>query len=334
MRYAIISDVHANRTALRAVEEAVRQLRRELMNEEITYWFLGDLVGYGPAEEALECIRWLRRESGIPFDPDTNLGERWVPGNHDGWLVSPGEQLRPDAVATLRRQIDLLQQPGHEEDREWFFRIVRAALHRQPAVDQPDVLGEETRSLVIEPHAVLTMAFVHASVFPATRRITYLYPWRQTLLAEDLRQLRMQSPAPILCLFHGHTHFPVFARLGEDGQTVVFQPIKYGQPIRLNEGCYAINPGSVGQPRDGDTRAAFVILDTEAGTVEFRRVEYDVHEVVHKLNRESQQAPHEHRQVYQPLVDRLRTANGGEELHSYRGIYRSPEWDLEVVKPA
>jgi diadenosine tetraphosphatase ApaH/serine/threonine PP2A family protein phosphatase len=40
-----------------------------------------------------------------------------------------------------------------------------------------------------------------------------------------------------------------------------------------------LNPGSVGQPRDGDPRASFAILDTEQETWEMRRAEYDVNEV-------------------------------------------------------
>jgi diadenosine tetraphosphatase ApaH/serine/threonine PP2A family protein phosphatase len=37
-----------------------------------------------------------------------------------------------------------------------------------------------------------------------------------------------------------------------------------------------LNPGSVGQPRDGDPRAAYLLLDLEAGRAEFKRVDYDV----------------------------------------------------------
>ena len=38
---------------------------------------------------------------------------------------------------------------------------------------------------------------------------------------------------------------------------------------------YLVNVGSVGQPRDGDARASYAVVDTDAGTVEIRRVEYD-----------------------------------------------------------
>ena len=46
--------------------------------------------------------------------------------------------------------------------------------------------------------------------------------------------------------------------------------------VDLAEGAWLLNPGSVGQPRDGDPRAAWLLLDTEAWTAAFHRTEYDV----------------------------------------------------------
>src|ERR1700723_218866 len=46
---------------------------------------------------------------------------------------------------------------------------------------------------------------------------------------------------------------------------------------------YLLNPGSIGQPRDGDTRAAFAIADLENGSVEFWRVPYDVQDVQQRM---------------------------------------------------
>jgi len=46
--------------------------------------------------------------------------------------------------------------------------------------------------------------------------------------------------------------------------------------LELGEGPFLLNPGSVGQPRDGDPRAAFLILDTTANTATWRRVDYDI----------------------------------------------------------
>jgi predicted phosphodiesterase len=78
-----------------------------------------------------------------------------------------------------------------------------------------------------------------------------------------------------LCFF-GHTHFP-FIYVEKDqtveGTFVQNCPLE----IKLEKGArYLINPGSVGQPRDRDPRAAYVIYDSEARKIKFYRVEYDV----------------------------------------------------------
>jgi diadenosine tetraphosphatase ApaH/serine/threonine PP2A family protein phosphatase len=81
------------------------------------------------------------------------------------------------------------------------------------------------------------------------------------------------ASAPI-CLF-GHTHVPVIfssasrPRPGRDDLT--------DDEIELpSDGCVLINVGSVGQPRDGDPRAAYGILDLERRTIVLRRVPYDI----------------------------------------------------------
>ncbi len=81
-----------------------------------------------------------------------------------------------------------------------------------------------------------------------------------------------------VCLF-GHTHLPVaFVRGrrrlsavlpdGGDTMALTFEP----------DTLYLINPGSVGQPRDGDARAAFALLDDEVGEVQLKRVPYSIDE--------------------------------------------------------
>jgi diadenosine tetraphosphatase ApaH/serine/threonine PP2A family protein phosphatase len=76
-----------------------------------------------------------------------------------------------------------------------------------------------------------------------------------------------------LCL-HGHTHVPIIFR-ADDGQ-VRAVPATPGAPITVNTGRLLANPGSVGQPRDGNPAASYLVVDTEAQTAEFRRVSYDV----------------------------------------------------------
>lgn len=80
-----------------------------------------------------------------------------------------------------------------------------------------------------------------------------------------------------LCLF-GHTHLPmVYRAVGGDVEATTGLP---GESVTLGEDRSLVNPGSVGQPRDGLADAAYAILETGGDpgrdTVEFRRVAYDI----------------------------------------------------------
>ncbi len=72
----------------------------------------------------------------------------------------------------------------------------------------------------------------------------------------------------------GHSHVALHVQLEGDGFTGGLSPA--GTEVDLGRGRALLNPGSVGQPRDGDPRAAYLLLDLDARTASFRRVEYDV----------------------------------------------------------
>ena len=99
-----------------------------------------------------------------------------------------------------------------------------------------------------------------------------------------------------LCLF-GHTHYPVTFELSNDSFDSVGSASAPQMQVQMRDGCkYLINPGSVGQPRDGDPRASFAIWDADRGRIEFYRVEYDV-----KLTQEKMRAV----DLPSYLIDRL-----------------------------
>ncbi len=77
--------------------------------------------------------------------------------------------------------------------------------------------------------------------------------------------------------FHGHTHVPVVYEQTPFG-AVHYDPYTFdnGEFKLLPGKKYFVNVGSVGQPRDGDPRACYVIYDTGARALRFRRVQYDV----------------------------------------------------------
>ncbi len=86
-----------------------------------------------------------------------------------------------------------------------------------------------------------------------------------------------------VCLI-GHSHVPgVFVF---DGEQVTGAPLLPEHPLRLSpERRYIINVGSVGQPRDGDARAAYAWLDEEAQTVLLLRLAYPVERTQEKMNK-------------------------------------------------
>jgi diadenosine tetraphosphatase ApaH/serine/threonine PP2A family protein phosphatase len=73
---------------------------------------------------------------------------------------------------------------------------------------------------------------------------------------------------------HGHTHVPRAWR--QTGRSAWDDGFTVGTPLALGGDTWFLNPGSVGQPRDHDPRAAALILDTEAGTATLLRVPYDI----------------------------------------------------------
>jgi predicted phosphodiesterase len=86
-----------------------------------------------------------------------------------------------------------------------------------------------------------------------------------------------------LCLF-GHTHYPVTFELSDESFDSVGSASAPQMIVQMRDGCkYLLNPGSVGQPRDGDPRAAYAIADTTARRVELYRLKYPVEETQTKI---------------------------------------------------
>jgi diadenosine tetraphosphatase ApaH/serine/threonine PP2A family protein phosphatase len=76
--------------------------------------------------------------------------------------------------------------------------------------------------------------------------------------------------------FIGHTHIAMYAFLKEDEEVAQISALQHDEKLDLLAGRFLINPGSVGQPRDRDPRAAYAILDTDLGSLTAKRVEYDI----------------------------------------------------------
>jgi predicted phosphodiesterase len=77
--------------------------------------------------------------------------------------------------------------------------------------------------------------------------------------------------------FIGHSHVPLIFRKHPDGHCDEPMLADAELLLELQPGFrYFLNPGSIGQPRNQDPRAAYAVLDTEAATILFQRVEYDI----------------------------------------------------------
>ena len=229
MRTLIISDIHANLTALEAVLSDAGPFDAA--------WCLGDLVGYGP--DPNECIE---RISQLP-----NL--QCILGNHDAAAADSIEvdAFNPDA----RKTVLWTQERLTPTNKEYLKNL-------------PERVNTEFITLV------------HGSPFRPVWE--YLLDTRTATVSFEF----FNTP---YC-FVGHTHLPVSYYLPDD--RLIAQLIVPEHISQMNLAPRSIiNPGSVGQPRDRDPRAAYAILDMTDYTREWHRVEYDIQSVQERMCEEN-----------------------------------------------
>lgn len=88
-----------------------------------------------------------------------------------------------------------------------------------------------------------------------------------------------------ICLV-GHTHIPGMFHLPDgssDGQHCEPRAPLWNKALHLNSGRWIVNPGSVGQPRDGNPNASYAVLDLEENTWEYRRIPYPVQDTQRRM---------------------------------------------------
>ena len=220
MRIAILSDVHSNLSALRAVMH-----HAESGGALAAVWCLGDIVGYGA--EPSETIAMLRER---PLSA--------VAGNHD--LAATGmigvEEFNPVAAEAATWTADHLS----KGDRTFLRDLPQTA-----------IVGDFT--------------LVHGSLREPV--------WEYLLDTEQAEaQFGLQTTPYSLI---GHSHLPFW--VAEDiGRRPAFSPAADGASVRLDDRRLIINPGSAGQPRDGDPRVSYVLYDTDAAKITWHRVAYDI----------------------------------------------------------
>jgi predicted phosphodiesterase len=175
----------------------------------------------------------------------------------------------PDAVVATLLAVGAVGVRGNHDaaalggpEIDWFNPDARAA-----AEWTRDQLTEDTRAWLSglpETLVIDDLTLVHGS--PRD-------PLREYITSAAIARANLGEVATSHVL-HGHTHVPVAFTVEGDRMGVV-APTS-GSTLGLDGRRALINPGSVGQPRDGDPRASYLILDPEAATVTWHRVPYDV----------------------------------------------------------
>ena len=186
---------------------------------------------------------------------------------HLGDVVGYGPE--PDAVVErlielgatgVRGNHDAAASGGIEID--WFNAEARAAMEWTRTA-----ISETTRSwlgALPQRRTEATFTLVHGS----PRDPTWEYVTSAALARAGLSAISTEHG------LHGHTHIPIAFTM-VDGRMRTLAP-RAGNTVALGEGRTLLNPGSVGQPRDGDPRASYLILDLDAGTATWGRVACDV----------------------------------------------------------
>jgi predicted phosphodiesterase len=196
----------------------------------------------------------------VGYGPDPNevtaklrdLGTQTIRGNHDKAIsgVMTADDFNPVAKAAVDWTNEHLE-PGHLE---WLTNLPRGPL--------------TTDGIVL----------VHGAFQDEDE---YVFTPAQAL--DGL----LESTAPVT--FFGHTHHQGgFSYLDSKLEVLQIHPreSETSRALRIEPPRrYLLNPGSVGQPRDGDPRAGFAIADIEHQTVEFWRVEYDIAEVQERMRK-------------------------------------------------
>jgi len=222
----VMSDIHANYTALQAVLKDAGDVDET--------WCLGDLVGYGPdPNAAVEEVRDIKNLTCLM-------------GNHDVAVI--GRMSLETFNGEAKRSLMYHEQVLSASNADFIKSLPSKA----------KVRGEATMAHG-SPRDPLWEYILNAM----TASLNFDYfdtPW----------------------CFVGHTHLQsMFVRQDEHGRITV-SPSKPDAPVQLQPKMI-LNPGSVGQPRDRDPRAAYAIYDTEARTWTPKRVAYNIAEVQERI---------------------------------------------------
>jgi len=199
--------------------------------------------------DAMVCLGDVIGYGPEPNEAISLIRERNIPtvmGNHELGVAECGymEHLNPIACRSLQVTIEMLSEKS-----------------------LPFVTGLDHFLVLYDSR------FVHG--FPPDSPTTYMFEISNVKMKNIFGQYRER-----LC-FTGHTHNPEMVEF--DGNFVVRTLLKRGVTKLDKDKRYIINAGSVGQPRDGDNHAKYLIWDTSEDTIEVKYVSYDIESAANKI---------------------------------------------------
>lgn len=211
----------------------------------------------------------LEALQAVLADVPDGVGEIYCLGDVIGYGASPNE------CCDLVRELGMPVISGNHDlavtdlstDLAWFNPVAAAAVkwtRERLRRDNADFLRSRPRNILTDE-----ALFVHGSV-----RDPDEYIINTSSAEENLAVLRSDYPDVPLCFF-GHTHVKTVAP-SPNGRVTENHSLDLGP-----DGPYLVNPGSVGQPRDGDTFASYVLA--EGTRVVYRFVDYDIGQAQTKI---------------------------------------------------
>ncbi|MGD9495551.1 MAG: metallophosphoesterase [Armatimonadota bacterium] len=190
-----------------------------------------------------------------------------------------GYGARPNQCCDVIRELGAVTVRGNHDEAavdttkaEWFTAPARACIlwtAQQLRADNLQFLRELPPLCVIDDRFTIC----HGSIpDPDHYTVTPL----DALLSLSV----METPVG----FFGHTHYAEWFASADRAHLPSEHPLPAGGIVRTDNGrLYLINPGAVGQPRDGNERASYAVYDVETGQVSVRRVEYDIAKTVQQM---------------------------------------------------
>jgi diadenosine tetraphosphatase ApaH/serine/threonine PP2A family protein phosphatase len=279
MRYAIFSDVHGNLAALQAVFDDMRAVTDHTGRRIDQIWCLGDVVGYGPEPGA--CVQRVRGRCDL-----------CIPGNHD-WAAVARIDLA-DFSEAAAHSAEWTRARLSDTDRNYLLALPETTTvgdftlaHGSPVFPIWEYLTTAETAAASFPYFDTLFCVVGHTHLPTVFLqpiMDHVAPVRAAARAMTNRQLALAMGTPGGPTRHSLESGELSASSNRYPAAIPCERITPGPgAFRVPRGYRAIvNPGSVGQPRDGDSRASYVIFDSTEGFV-FRRVAYDIGETQRKI---------------------------------------------------